>query len=51
MPFQFISSMVLPNVTIDLTLQMTRAATLIKNEENKIVPTKSLMFNVLVGEI
>ena len=22
-----------------------------KNEENKIVPTKSLMFNVLVGEI
>lgn len=24
---------------------------LIKNEENKIVPTKSLMFNVLVGEI
>ena len=24
---------------------------LIKNEENKIVPTKSLMLNVLVGEI
>jgi hypothetical protein len=24
---------------------------LIKNEENKIVPTKSLIFNVLVGEV
>ena len=23
----------------------------IKNEENKIVPTKPLMFNVLVGEV
>ena len=28
-----------------------KSGSLIQNEENKIVPTKSLMFNVLVGEI
>jgi hypothetical protein len=60
MTFQFMPSRALLTVTIDLTIlkdantcfaSNDNSDPLIKNEGNKIVPTWSLMFNVLVEEI